>query len=443
MNRDFLLCFHSRDYLNNLFRNYDCDYALDKFSAYKYLLTHNYKSIIFSEEFLKKEKFFISIFVKEFAVYKPSLMVISDKLYFLPELISVREEDIPKVLSSFGKELLEPERTEDTNIVKNMVFHLENLFITKCFFNLVLKGYKSIDRFFLSIIEIVDTVLLPDLFIIGKIDKKQTDIYVSPNNKFSDDFLKKCIRDHNLYFTDNIYIKNDMGFAKETDVLPDLKFFVKKYIFDNDIIFSIIGIDKNSKNTFTDQLIEKIQKQIKTTVFYMISILRQHQMNITDYLTGIYNRRFFDKVLEQEIVRSRRKGNEFSVLFFDIDHFKKINDNYGHTVGDFILKALSELVQSKIRKSDIFARYGGEEFVVLLPETGERGAEILADKLRADVEYNVFKINGRQIQFTISIGLLVVKHLDEANYDIIYKMSDDAMYKAKQQGRNRVIKVVL
>lgn len=443
MNRNFLLCFHDYNYLNDLFSKYNCDFALDKFSAYKYLISNSYKAILFSEKFLKENKFFISVFVKEIAGNKPSMIVISDDLYFLPDLISVNEKNLPRVLSSFAKELLETGETKEIDIVKNMIFHMENLFLAKCFYNLVLKEYKSIDRFFLSIIEIVDTALLPDLFVMGKIYKNQTDIYVSPNSKLPKNYIYNCIKDHNLSFTDNIYIKNDLGLVQENGDLPDLELFIKKYMLDNDVVFSLIGIDKSNKNASIDHLIKKIQKQIKMTIFYITSILKQHQMNVTDYLTGIYNRRFFDKVLEQEIMRSRRKGYEFSVLFIDIDHFKRINDSYGHAVGDFVLKAFSELVQSTIRKADIFARYGGEEFAVLLPETGERGGEILANKLKTEVESKVFKIEGKEVQFTISIGLLVVKHLEDVNYDIIYKMSDDAMYRAKRLGRNSVVKVIL
>jgi len=371
------------------------------------------------------------------------MIVISDELYFLPDLISVNEKNLPRVLSSFAKELLETGATKEIDIVKNMIFHMESLFISRCFYNLVLKEYKSIDRFFLGIIEIVDTVLLPDLFVMGKIYKNQTDIYVSPNSKLAKNYINDCIKEHNLSFTDNIYIKNDFGLVQENRDLPDLELFVKKYLFDNDVVFSVIGIDKHNKNDFTDQLIKRIQKQIKMTIFYITSLLKQHQMNVTDYLTGVYNRRFFDKVLEQEIMRSRRKGYEFSVLFIDIDYFKRINDSYGHAVGDFVLKAFSELVQSTIRKADIFARYGGEEFAVLLPETGERGGEILANKLKTDVASKVFNINEEKIQITVSIGLLVVKHLEDVNYDMIYKMSDAAMYRAKQLGRNRVVKVIL
>ncbi|HKJ70460.1 MAG TPA: diguanylate cyclase [Gammaproteobacteria bacterium] len=152
-----------------------------------------------------------------------------------------------------------------------------------------------------------------------------------------------------------------------------------------------------------------------------------------DPLTGLLNRRRFEELLEQELERAERYGNAFSLVMFDVDRFKAVNDNHGHDVGDRILAGLGELVRARIRAADTAARWGGEEFMVLLPETDGDGAVKLAEALRRGVAEADFPGPGR---VTISLGVIAYR-AGERRRDLT-KRVDDALYRAKAAGRDRV-----
>lgn len=151
-----------------------------------------------------------------------------------------------------------------------------------------------------------------------------------------------------------------------------------------------------------------------------------------DGLTEIYNRRYFNEALNREIQKSERYNSNLSLIMFDIDHFKKVNDTYGHAVGDSVIMKLANLVKSNIRKSDILARIGGEEFAIIASETSADNAFVLAEKIRKIVQKHRFKHAGK---ITISLG--VTQYILGDSIDTIYKRADVAMYKAKEGGRNR------
>ncbi|WP_163557509.1 EAL domain-containing protein [Halomonas sp. NO4] len=151
-----------------------------------------------------------------------------------------------------------------------------------------------------------------------------------------------------------------------------------------------------------------------------------------DHLTGAANRRSFDRALIKSIRAARQDGSELALMLFDIVHFKAVNDNHGHDVGDAILHALTELVQRRLRKSDLLARWGGEEFTLLLPETSAQGACRIAERLRADVA--AADMPGPRV--TISIGLTTLQPGDTAR-DMLLR-ADRALYRAKRSGRNCV-----
>ncbi len=160
------------------------------------------------------------------------------------------------------------------------------------------------------------------------------------------------------------------------------------------------------------------------------------QMAKIDGLTGIYNRRYLDNRLTEEIERSRRHGNPLSILMLDIDHFKKINDTHGHLCGDYALRKISELLQELVRTSDILGRYGGEEFCCVLPETPFEQAVVLAERCREQIAASPFSCTDQQTRITVSIGVTGM-HRDDT-LDSIIKRADDALYQAKHDGRNRV-----
>ncbi len=171
-----------------------------------------------------------------------------------------------------------------------------------------------------------------------------------------------------------------------------------------------------------------------------ISLLEQE--NIADPLTGVYNRRYLDRRLSEEVTRARRHGLPLSALLLDIDHFKQINDRHGHQAGDQVLIAFAALVKKQLREPDVVARYGGEEFMVIAPQTPHRGAVDLAERLRRNLESNSFGLTGmpdgtREVRLTCSIG--VVSLGDESDRaETLIRLADENLYRAKQEGRNRV-----
>ncbi len=156
----------------------------------------------------------------------------------------------------------------------------------------------------------------------------------------------------------------------------------------------------------------------------------------TDPLTGLFNRRTFLEMSGKEAARARRHGKATSLLMIDIDHFKRVNDTYGHGVGDLVIKALADTAAKMMRPTDILARYGGEEFIVTLPETDPEVATRVAERLRAALEQLVVPADGREVRFTISIG--VATFFTGVPLDQAMERADQALYRAKEGGRNRV-----
>jgi two-component system, cell cycle response regulator len=162
-----------------------------------------------------------------------------------------------------------------------------------------------------------------------------------------------------------------------------------------------------------------------------------YRLTIIDGLTQTYNKRYLFEALERELIRARRHTRDLSILMFDIDHFKKINDEHGHLAGDFVLKELAQAVQGRIRRDELVARYGGEEFVVMLPETPLEGARQLAETLRSKVDEHRFVFQSEVIHVSISIGCATLIEADKSATELL-KRVDELLYEAKRSGRNKV-----
>jgi len=185
---------------------------------------------------------------------------------------------------------------------------------------------------------------------------------------------------------------------------------------------------------------DKIETLIK-------EVQKYKELSLTDHLTGLFNKRYFHTRLVEEVTRAKRSSYEVSLIFCDIDYFKRVNDRFGHHMGDEVLRKMAQILRggvdelniiSRLRKSDIIARYGGEEFVIILPETGKQGAAIAAERLRQEVENYTFRLDGEDVHITMSFGVAELSPEDKDHTEII-KNADYAMYKAKNSGRNRVI----
>ncbi len=164
---------------------------------------------------------------------------------------------------------------------------------------------------------------------------------------------------------------------------------------------------------------------------------RLEQVSQTDSLTQLYNRGHWESTLKQEFLRIKRNGGSSALLMFDIDRFKVVNDEYGHTCGDEALRHLSKLLKTTLRETDIAGRYGGEEFVVTLLDTDEKGAEIFAERLRVLIEQSPVLYKQLEVKVTVSIGFACFSN-EFKDHERWIEAADKAMYQSKKNGRNKV-----
>jgi len=158
-----------------------------------------------------------------------------------------------------------------------------------------------------------------------------------------------------------------------------------------------------------------------------------------DRLTNAFNRHHFDEALDREVSYQRRTGHGLGILFFDVDHFKRINDTFGHPGGDEVLREIGTRVPTVIRNEDIFARVGGEEFGILVRNDTLEGMRILAERLRLAMEKKSVDFEGREVWFTVSVGLTLITGNHDLTATNLFQLADDALYEAKNAGRNRVV----
>lgn len=164
------------------------------------------------------------------------------------------------------------------------------------------------------------------------------------------------------------------------------------------------------------------------------------KLTYVDALTGVYNRRFFDDRLPTEINRTRRYNQPMALVMFDIDHFKKFNDTYGHRAGDFVLSSLAQHVKKSLRTQDIVCRYGGEEFTVIMPMTKGEDAAMVMSRIRADLSDRFFysPYDKQDFNIHISIGIARLPE-DGMEASVVMRAADEALYEAKETGRNKVV----
>lgn len=177
--------------------------------------------------------------------------------------------------------------------------------------------------------------------------------------------------------------------------------------------------------------------------FLLLQRERQEQelerVAMTDPLTGVYNRRTLFELGEKELSRARRTRSSLSLIILDLDHFKKINDRFGHLGGDAVLARFVEVVRGCLRVSDILTRYGGEEFCILLPDVGVAGAKVVADRIRTAIEAAAFAVDDAPLKVTASVGVASLPSgADEVTLSTLVARADQALYVAKREGRNRV-----
>ncbi len=179
---------------------------------------------------------------------------------------------------------------------------------------------------------------------------------------------------------------------------------------------------------FTIGLLQKINR-LKEELGYLATY---------DSLTGLYNRGAFLRVAESLYNSASRNLRKLAVVYIDIDDFKKINDNFGHAAGDLVLQEFGEMLNQRLRKSDVAGRVGGEEFVLLLDETDLKGALKIAEELRVISHRKIIEYRAKEIRFTVSIGITVLSESNNSGFEDLCNQADDALYDAKNCGKNRI-----
>jgi diguanylate cyclase (GGDEF)-like protein len=216
-------------------------------------------------------------------------------------------------------------------------------------------------------------------------------------------------------------------FSKETLYLTVLLLWLCLIIGEGVIRFAWFYIDSKRANQKIDEMAESYRKlEVEKQEFEVLST--------TDKLTGIINRNGIDKFVKK-VFQSNYEKSQLGVILFDIDHFKKINDTYGHDVGDRVLQGLAKLISANIREVDAFGRWGGEEFIIIAPQAKQENLKYLAEKLRSCVQLHTFEPD-LPLQVTISLGISMVQAGD--SFDSTLKKADMALYVAKNRGRNCV-----
>jgi diguanylate cyclase (GGDEF)-like protein len=200
----------------------------------------------------------------------------------------------------------------------------------------------------------------------------------------------------------------------------------------------------HEKNRRSEEALEKAQDELESRVnertLELVEANRKlNELSITDGLTGLFNHRHFMGALEAEYKRAIRYKRSLALLLLDIDHFKNVNDTYGHPCGDLVLKDLASLLKGCLRSADVAARYGGDEIAVILPETNRAKASQVAEKLRRQLEKTSFEWEGNSFSITCSIGVAAVPETNIDYWNELLSSADKSLYRAKGKGRNHVI----
>jgi diguanylate cyclase (GGDEF)-like protein len=206
-----------------------------------------------------------------------------------------------------------------------------------------------------------------------------------------------------------------------------------------DQLLGFLSMDKSERGYYSAEHANRLESLAGHAALALLNALtfgEVEQASITDFVTGIYNRRYFHEQLQLEIDRARRIGYPISLLIFDIDHFKLVNDNYGHPIGDRVLQMVARRIKDELRAVDILARYGGEEFAVILPGTPSSSLAGVGERLRQVIAMRPFTVEDKAILITVSAGGATFPD-DASDVHSLVDEADRWLYDAKETGRNR------
>jgi len=252
---------------------------------------------------------------------------------------------------------------------------------------------------------------------------------------FSAAFKEDYYRDEAIFdyeIVDSVLGKEEL--IENSDILRSKVVIPISYA--NKIIGGIALYHKKGARFDSSRVLEIIVQELKVLMRIKWLYSETKYLAITDGLTGLYNRRYFQQTLDREFARSKRYKNPLSIAFFDIDYFKNVNDSYGHQFGDKVIAEISKIIRNSLRKTDYVARYGGEEIVLILPETPIDQTLIPIERIRVKIQDHPFVFGDKPVQVTVSCGLSGVEP-DVNTYEDLILRADKALYESKRNGRNQ------
>jgi diguanylate cyclase (GGDEF)-like protein len=233
------------------------------------------------------------------------------------------------------------------------------------------------------------------------------------------------------------YFENNTPKDSRNPDTIDLRELLAYNVIDDDFLARMYILPKRKMLSRHDTIVDTIVSSVKAALEKILCIRQLENAAAVDPLTNCYNRRALNAHIERDIAYAQRYGNDLAVIMFDMDNFKGINDRHGHLAGDAVLKGVSALITSLVRKSDYLARYGGEEFVLVLPDTTLSSAVQLAEKFRKQIAAQPVVVGGENIPVTASFGVASLHH--QADGSGLVHEADQRMYQAKAAGKNRVV----
>lgn len=327
-------------------------------------------------------------------------------------------------------ELLEDYKKEVKNL-KNLMSHAEKLFLKE--------SHGDLSHFLLE--SLVDRFIPADAwFVYQEGDEGKPVVHYYKNIKQTDN---KAAMPPFLKLVELLNSPDECRFVKDMNLLSGP---VKDFIQANDIELvlplqghnRLYGVALLSKNVLENEYSLEDKKYVDQMLkFASIAVqnIVHYRRAVTDNKTGLFNYTYFAQRLREEMYNSVRYGREFVLLMIDIDHFKKVNDNYGHLFGDKVLLELAGIIRNQLRDGDLASRFGGEEFTIIITNCDLHGGMAVAERIRKQVSKKVFKLVEKNIHISISVGGLLLPNGDSSHKEVLTKV-DEALYKAKDSGRN-------
>ena len=267
---------------------------------------------------------------------------------------------------------------------------------------------------------------------------------------FTDDVVKNMVRIFSLLGqgpidVESIHLRVEKRKFRPGQMMMDPRATLKSHLTFplalEEEIFGCVSLNNDQPNAFDAQDLQffsVIGYQMAATLKHFQRFSSVKDMATYDTLTNLHNRRYFEERLAVETQKSFYGGTSLSLVMVDIDHFKKVNDTFGHTEGDKVLFETAALLKASVRKKDTVARYGGEEFVLILPEAGLEESAVIAERVRRLVEKTFFEVGQERIRLTLSLGISNFPSHRATSKEELMEMADRALYQAKRRGRNQV-----